>query len=122
MTIGNKARNEHTVEALPVGLLLLVEESVLVLGQHLLLTGHLGIPPLDGLCGVTVALQSSANGIDDTVNGTQALALPGLLGCREAPWGLPVEREKKTLALQGQSKYTIRAHTREDPRTGRWWA
>jgi hypothetical protein len=40
---------------------------------------------------VTVALQGSAEGIDDTVHGAQALALPGLLGCGEAPRGLPVK-------------------------------
>lgn len=109
------------MNALPVRLLLLVEESVLVLGQHLLLAGHLGKPPVDSLCGVTVALQGSAEGIDDTVHGAQALALPGLLGCGEAPRGLPVERKKTVLALQG-SITPRREHTREDPRTRRWWA
>ena len=71
---------ERTVNALAVGLLLLVEESVLVLRQHLLLTGHLGIPPVHSLCGVAIALEGSAQGVDDTVHGTQALALPGFLG------------------------------------------
>lgn len=79
------------MNALPVGLFLLVEEGVLVLRQHLLFTGHLGKPPVNSLCGVTVALQGSAEGIDDTVHGAQALALPGLLGCGEAPRGLPVK-------------------------------
>lgn len=81
------------MNALAVGLLLLIEESVLVLGQHFLLTGHLGIPALNSLGALTVARKSSAQGVDDAVNGAEALALPGLLGRRQAPWGLPARRK-----------------------------
>ena len=81
------------MDALPVGLLLLVEDGVLVLGQHLLLTRHLGVPPLNSLGSLALTSKSSTEGIDDLVHGAQALALPGLLGCGETPWGLPVSRK-----------------------------
>lgn len=83
-------------------LLLLIEDGVLVLGQHFLLTRHLRIPPLDSLCTVAVARKGSAEGIDDAVHGTQALALSGLLGRRETPRGLPVSGERMMLVLQAQ--------------------
>lgn len=82
------------MNALAVGLLLLVEESVLVLGQHLLFTGHFLVPTLDSLGVLTIPGECSADGIDDTVHSAQALALPGLLRRRETPWGLPVRRKK----------------------------
>lgn len=68
------------MNALPVGLLLLVEDGVLVLGEHLLLTRHLGVPPLNGLGALSLTGKSSTDGINDSVHGAQALALPGLLG------------------------------------------
>ena len=83
----------HTVNALPVALLLLVEESVFVLGQHFLLTGHLGIPPGHGLRCLTIALEGSAQGINDAVHGAQTLALAGLLRGGQTPRGLPVVGE-----------------------------
>ena len=85
------------MNALAVVLLLLVEESVLVLGQHLLLARHLLVPPLDSLGVLTIAGECSADGIDDAVHSAQALTLPGLLGRREAPRGLPVRRKRKML-------------------------
>ena len=78
------------MNALPVLLLLLIEDRVLVLGQHLLLARHLGIPPLNRLGGLSVALECGADGIDDAIDVAQALALAGFLGRGEAPWGLPV--------------------------------
>lgn len=83
------------MNTLPVGLLLLVEDSVLVLGEHLLLAGHLGIPPLNSLGALTLPGKSSAEGINDLVHGAQTLALPGLLGRGETPWDLPVRRKGK---------------------------
>lgn len=68
------------MNALPVGLLLLVEDGVLVLGEHLLLTRHLRIPPLNSLGALSLPGKSSTEGIDDSVHGAQTLALPGLLG------------------------------------------
>lgn len=82
------------MNALAVALLFLVEKSVLVLWQHLFLAGHLGVPPLDSLCALSIASQGSAESIDDTVNGAQTLALPGFLGGGQTPRGLPVNQEK----------------------------
>lgn len=95
-------RGRHTVNALPVMLFLLIEDGVLVLGQHFLLTRHLRIPPLDSLCTVTVARKGSIEGFDDAVDGAQALALSGFLGRRETPRGLPVSGERMLLVLQAQ--------------------
>lgn len=81
---------EHTVNALPVALLLLIEESVLVLRQHFLLAGHLRKPPAHSLGGLAIALECGADGVDDAVHGAQALALPCLLGRGETPRGLPI--------------------------------
>lgn len=109
------------MNALPVALLLLVEDGVLVLGQHLLLTRHLRIPPLYSLCTVSVACEGGADGIDDSVHGAQALALPGLLRRRETPRGLPVSWKKTMLVLHASCTSNM-MHTREDPRTGPRWA
>jgi hypothetical protein len=76
----NTWRRKHTVNALPVALLLLIEQSVLVLWQHFLLARHLRVPPLYSLGALSVARQGSTDSIDDPVHGAQALALPGLLG------------------------------------------
>lgn len=83
------------MNALPVALLLLVEDGVLVLRQHLLLARHLSVPPLHGLCALSVASKSSAESIDDAVHGAQALALPGFLWRGKTPWGLPVMWERQ---------------------------
>lgn len=76
--------------ALAVLLLLLVKDGVLVLGQHLLLARHLRVPPLDGLGRLAVALQRRADGVDDAVDGAEALALARLLRAGEAPGDFPV--------------------------------
>ena len=81
------------MNALAVGLLLLIEKSVLVLGQHLLLTGHLSIPPLNSLGALAIARKSSAQCVDNAVNSAEALALAGFLGRGQAPWGLPARRK-----------------------------
>lgn len=78
------------MNALPIRLLLLIKDGVLVLGQHLLLPGHLIVPPVNGPGALSVPLQGCAEGIDDAVDGAQTLTLPGFLGLRDAPWGLPV--------------------------------
>lgn len=84
---------KHTVNALPVALLLLIEESVLVLRQHFLLTGHLRKPPAHSLGGLTIALKCGADSVDDPIHGAQALALSCLLRGGETPRGLPIIRE-----------------------------
>lgn len=88
------------MNTLPVGLFLLVEDGVLVLGKHLLLTRHLGVPPLNGLGATSLPSKSSTEGINDLVHGAQTLALPGLLRCGETPWGLPVSRKAELLVLR----------------------
>lgn len=87
------------MNALAVALLLLVEQSVLVLGEHLLLTGHLGVPAGHGLGCLTIALESSAQGVDDAVHGAQALALASLLRGRQTPRGLPVIPKMSVLVV-----------------------
>lgn len=59
----------HTVKSLPVRLLLLIEDGVLVLRHHLLLPGHLSVPPLNGLRALSVPLQGGAEGINNAVDG-----------------------------------------------------
>jgi hypothetical protein len=86
-------RQEHTVNALPVALLLLIEESVLVLRQHFLLTRHLRKPPAHSLGGLTIALKCGADSVDNPIHGAQTLALSCLLGGGKTPRGLPVIRE-----------------------------
>jgi len=88
----NNAGSKRTVDALAVLLLLAVEDGVLVLGQHLLLARHLGVPSLDGLGAHAVVLQGGAEGVDDLVDQLQSLALAGFLGCAEAPRSFPARR------------------------------
>lgn len=114
------------MNTLPIGLLLLVEDGVLVLGEHLLLTGHLRVPPLNGLGALPLSGKSSTEGINNLVHGAQTLALPGLLGRRETPWDLPVSRKGKLLALYSHDQLSSTSVndslTREDPRAGATWA
>lgn len=78
------------MNALAVLLLLLVEQCVLVLGQHLLLARHFPVPALDGLGGVSIALQRGGDSVDNPVNATEALPLTSLLRLGEAPRDLPI--------------------------------
>lgn len=98
----NNSKNKKvalTPYALAVRSLLLVEDGVLVLGQHLLLARHLRVPSLDGLdARDAVALQGRADGVDDLVDMAKALALARLLVAGEAPGDLPVESRKRWLA------------------------
>jgi hypothetical protein len=79
------------VNTLPIRLLLLVEDRILVSWQHLLLTGHLPVPSLDCLCGLPLSCEGCADGIDDLVDGAEALPLAGFLGLRDAPWDFPIQ-------------------------------
>jgi hypothetical protein len=78
------------MDALAVRLLLLVEKSVLVSWQHLLLSRHFLVPSVDCLCGLAVSAKGCAKGIDNAVNSTQALALAGFLRLRDTPWDFPI--------------------------------
>lgn len=82
----------RTVDSLAVFLLLPIIDGVFILGHHLLLAWHLGVPPLDrfGLCH-SVAFESGVHGVDDLVDGAKPLALPELLVTRETPGDFPVE-------------------------------
>ena len=102
------------MNALPVALLLLVENSIFVLGKHFLLTRHLCIPSLNSLCAVTIPCKCSADGIDDTVHGTKALALPGLLRRGQTPWGLP-ENRNNWLVVFLVYKLPRKTHQRRPP-------
>lgn len=80
------------MNSLPVLLLLLIKNRVLVLGQHLLLSGHLCVPPLNGLCcQPAISLQRRTHGIYHAVDGAEALALSCLLRTGESPRDFPVE-------------------------------
>lgn len=75
---------------LPIILLFLIKNSILVLGQHFLLTRHLLVPPIDGLGALSVPLEGGADGIDDAVNSAETLPLAGFLVAGDAPWDFPV--------------------------------
>ena len=79
-TCGVEVEREHTVNAFPVALLLLIEKSVFVLGQHFLLARHLRKPPSHSLGSLAIALKCGTHGVNDPVHGAQALALSCLLG------------------------------------------
>ena len=110
----------HTVNALPVCLFLLVEECVLVLRQHLLLARHLSVPSLNGLSCLIFTGESCADSVNDLVDVAKALALPGLLRRRETPWGLPICRGDRISIYNHDLACAI--PTREDPRTKTAWA
>lgn len=112
---------------LAVVLLLLIEESVFVLGKHLFLPRHLGVPSLHSLGGLSLSREGSTEGINDLVHGTQAFALPGLLGRRQTPWGLPIVRDQRGSVfgnlgggqrIQCLSSYCLPEKTREKGRGG----
>ena len=90
------------MDTLAVLLLLLIEDRVLVLGKHLLLTGHFIVPALYRLGGVSVAFQSCGDSVDNAVNATEALSLACLLGGRKTPRDLPIPLTSNISAI-GQS-------------------
>lgn len=85
-----KVKGKRTVNALPVSLLLAVEDGVLVLGQHLGLGGHRLLPCLEGGERLALLGERSIEGCDDGVDGSEPPSLPGLLKARQSPGGLPV--------------------------------
>lgn len=89
-TAGDGDNRELTVNSLAICLFLLIEERVFVFREHFLLAGHFAVPPFDGFGGLSGSVEGGADGIDDTVNGPQALSLTGLLRLGDAPWDLPV--------------------------------
>jgi hypothetical protein len=90
------------VNSLSVLLLLPVENRVFVLGQHFLLTRHLRVPSLHGLCGyLAIALEGIEHGIDDIIDGSETFALASLLRSGESPWDLPVGFVRSLSILYG---------------------
>ena len=83
-------KGQRTVNAFAVCLFLLVEQSVFILGQHLLLARHFAIPPVDGSCLLSITCKGSADGIYHSIDGAKTLPLTSLLGLRDSPWDLPV--------------------------------
>lgn len=77
------------MDALPVSLLLAVEDGVLVLGQHLGLGGHRLLPRLEGGERVALLGERGVEGRDDRVDGPEPPSLPGLLEARQSPGSLP---------------------------------
>ena len=77
------------MHALPITLLLPVEHSIFILGQHLLLCWHLGLPPLDGLHAHAFISQRVVNRGDYFVDSAETLALACFAGSGEAPGDFP---------------------------------
>lgn len=86
-TVLDSAR--RTVNSLAVPLLLAVEDGVLVLGAHLLLLGHLSLPPLHGLGRLALLGQRAVERRDDRVDRPEAEPLPPLLELGQPPGRLP---------------------------------
>jgi hypothetical protein len=78
------------VYPLPIPLHLAIKHAVLVLGQHLLLSRHLHLPPLHLLHALAQSSERVIEGRDDGVDVAQAFALAVLLVPGEAPWDFPV--------------------------------
>lgn len=68
----NTICDEHTMDPLPIPPLLPIKHRVLVLGKHLGLARHLGLPPLDGLQLHTLFLQRIIHDRDDLVDALEA--------------------------------------------------
>lgn len=110
-----------TVNSLSVLLLLAVEDGVFVLWQHLLLGWHLVLPALNWLDGDTTLSECLINDRDNSVDGTKALALAGLLVLGEPPWDLPVRLLVAFLLNRQCNGMRLDCrHTREVRRTAHW--
>lgn len=83
-------QGKHTVNALAISLLLRVEDGVFVFRQHLRLSRHLRLPPLQLLQSLSLLGQSRADSCNYIVDGPKALSLSVLLGLGESPGDLPV--------------------------------
>lgn len=78
------------MNTLPVLLLLAIEHSVLVTGEHLSLGGHGLAPDLEALERLAALGERRLDRRDYRVDGPQTLPLAGLLELREAPGVLPI--------------------------------
>lgn len=84
------------MNTLPVRFLLSVVYGIFILGQHLLLTWHLGVPSLDCFyLRKSIALEGGGYRINNAVDFAETFALAELLATGEAPWDFPVKLEKK---------------------------
>jgi hypothetical protein len=78
------------VYALPIPLHLAVKDRVFVLWQHLLLSRHLHLPPLDLLHALSSSCERVIERFYDGVDVPEAFALAVLLVSGEPPWDFPV--------------------------------
>lgn len=87
----SKQSGQLTVNALPVPLHFPVEDCVLVLGQHLLLSRHLQLPAIHLLHAQPCPRQRIVECRNNTVYVSKALALSVLLVAGQTPGNFPVE-------------------------------
>lgn len=78
-----------TMDAFSILLLLAVEDGVFVLGPHLRLGRHLGLPPLQVLERLALPRQRLVDGRHDGVDGLEAVSLASLLELGQPPGDLP---------------------------------
>lgn len=92
-----------TSNRLPILLLLPIKDGVFVLRNHLLLSGHLVLPPIQSFRRQALLSQSFLHAIDDAVHRAQTLALSCFLQTREPPWDLPTQRTPSSAQRQGRA-------------------
>jgi hypothetical protein len=90
----------HTMYSLPICLFLTVEDSILVLRQHLFFPWHVRVPSLHRLAGEgPIALERSTHSIDYLIDGAKALTLSCFLRSGETPGNFPVGRGQRSEGL-----------------------
>lgn len=77
------------MHTLPISSCLSVKHSILVLGQHLILLGHLMLPSFKTLRRLTLLSKCGLEDVNDTVDLSKALALSEFPGDGQLPWNLP---------------------------------
>lgn len=92
------------MNALPVPLYLAVKDCVLVLGQHLLLSGHLLLPAGQRVQRLALLGKCRTERVNNRVDGLQPLALAEFLEPRQPPWDFPREREDGLVVDGGEIK------------------
>lgn len=83
------------MNALAVSLGLSVKHGVLVLRQHLSLCGHLGLPSLEGLEGLSLLGEGSIDSRNDVVDGSETQAVSSLLELGQSPGDLPQKTSRE---------------------------
>ena len=83
------------MNALAVSFGLSVKHGVLVLGQHLSLCGHLGLPSLESLEGLSLLGEGSIDSRNDVVDGSETQAVSSLLELGQSPGDLPQKTSRE---------------------------